>query len=167
MPVPIDPAPMTAALRNGGSPPSHSHWSSTHGQIRAVTSAASDADGFSTRGKVSGRPSRTFTFTGRIHQPRRARSLPCTVTGTTGAPLSSARRPTPRFGLARAPDLIRVPSGKIITTSPRARICSAVSIDSSSDSPRRIGNAPSAVEQPADEAVIEELALARRSRPVA
>ena len=55
--VPIGPAPTTAAVRSAGRPPSHSYWSSTHGQIRAVTSLARCADGCSTRGKVSGRPS--------------------------------------------------------------------------------------------------------------
>ena len=74
--------------------------------------------------------------------PRRARSLPVTATGTTGAPLSSARRPTPRLGRSTEPCLIRVPSGKITTASPRSSSASAVATDSSSDSPRRTGNAP-------------------------
>ena len=39
--VPQVPAPMIAARRIGGSPPSHSHWSITHGQIRSVTAPAS------------------------------------------------------------------------------------------------------------------------------
>ena len=42
--------------------------------------------------------------------------------GTTGAPVSSARRPTPRLGQPGGPGRVRVPSGKISTTSPRARI---------------------------------------------
>ena len=55
--------------------------------MRAVTSAASRGDGFSTRGKVSGRPRRIFTLAGRIFQPRRAFSLPVTAIGTTGTPV--------------------------------------------------------------------------------
>ena len=37
---------------------------------------------------------------------------------------------------------MRVPSGKITTASPRSSSASAVSTDSSSDSPRRTGKAP-------------------------
>ncbi len=140
--MPIDPAPTTAAVRSGGRPPSHSHWSSTQGQIRSVTSPARKGDGLSTRGNVSGAPKRRCTFTGLIRQPRRARSLPVTATGTTGAPLSSASRPTPLCGRPSEPRLMRVPSGKITTTSPRSNSARAVFIDSSSDSPRRRGNAP-------------------------
>ena len=62
--VPIAPAPTTAALRIAVRPPSHSHWSSTHGQIRSVTRAASAGEASSTRGKASGRPQRRRTFTG-------------------------------------------------------------------------------------------------------
>ena len=142
--MPIEPAPITAALRIGGRPPSHSHWSSTHGQTRTVTSRASEDEGDSTRGKVSGRPQRAATFTGRIRRPRRARSVPVTAIGTTGAPLSSASRPTPRFGVPSEPFRIRVPSGKITTASPRSSSSRAVSIMSSSLSPRRTGKAPSA-----------------------
>ena len=110
--------------------------------MRSVTSPARNGDGFSTRGKVSGGPKRTCTLTGRILQPARARSEPVIAIGTTGAPLWSARRPTPRFGFASDPVLMRVPSGKITTASPRSSSARAVFIDSSSDSPRRIGNAP-------------------------
>jgi hypothetical protein len=39
---------------------------------------------------------------------------------------------------------MRVPSGKIMIASPRSTRMRAVSIASSSDSPRRIGNAPRA-----------------------
>ena len=47
------------------------------------------------------------------------------------------------LGLARARRVrMRVPSGKITTASPRSSSMRAVFIDSSSDSPRRIGNAP-------------------------
>ena len=99
--VPQDPAPTTAARRSGGSPPSHSHCSITHGQMRSVTAPASAGDGLSTRGKVSGRPQRMRTRCGRMRHPRRTASVPMTATGTTGAPVSSASRPTPRRGAAQ------------------------------------------------------------------
>ena len=69
---------------------------------------------------------------------RRGRSAGCTLTGpdppaarararcrsrrsgTTGAPVSSASRPTPRLGLPSEPRRMRVPSGKITTASPRS-----------------------------------------------
>ena len=140
--VPIEPAPTTAAVRSGGRPPSHSHWSSTHGQIRSVTSPARNRDGFSTRGKVSGGPQRMWTLTGLIRQPLRACSEPVTAIGTTGLPLWRARRPTPRFGRASEPVRMRVPSGKITMAWPRSSRARAVSMDSSSDSPRLIGKAP-------------------------
>ena len=43
--VPMQPAPTTAAVRSGGMPPSHSHWSSTQGQMRSVTSPARKGEG--------------------------------------------------------------------------------------------------------------------------
>ena len=43
--VPQLPAPITAALRSGGRPPSHSHCSSITGQMRAPTELASAGDG--------------------------------------------------------------------------------------------------------------------------
>ena len=52
--VPQHPAPMIAARRIGGVPPSHSHCSITHGQIRAVTAAASCGEASCTCGKRSG-----------------------------------------------------------------------------------------------------------------
>ena len=39
-------------------------------------------DGCSVRGKVIGRPARSFTLRGRIRQPRRTCSVPCTATGS-------------------------------------------------------------------------------------
>ena len=138
----MEPAPTTAAVRSGGSPPSHSHWSSTQGQIRSVTSPARNCDGLFTRGKVSGAPKRRCTLTGLRRQPRRACSLPDTAIGTTGAPLSSASRPTPRRGLPSDPRRMRVPSGKITTASPRSSSMSEVFVDSASDSPRLTGKAP-------------------------
>ena len=138
----MQPAPTTAAVRSGGSPPSHSHWRHTQGQIRSVTSPARKCEGFSTRGKVSGAPKRICTLTGLIFHPSRARSDPVTAIGTTGLPLSSARRPTPRFGVPSEPEAIRVPSGKITTAWPRSSRASDVATDSRSDSPRRTGKAP-------------------------
>ena len=113
--------------------------------MRSVTAPASAGDGRSTRGNVSARPARMRTLCGRIRQPRRTASVPITATGTTGAPVSSARRPTPRRGRPSEPGRTRVPSGNMRTTSPRARIARAVAIDSWSDAPRSIGKAPSAL----------------------
>ena len=140
--MPQLPAPITAARRSGGSPPRSSHCSCTFGQIRAVTVSASAFEGSSARGKVIALPSRTLTLRGRMRQPRRTFSVPITAVGITGAPVCSARRPTPRRGLERVPVRIRVPSGKMQTVPPRSTISRAVSIESSSDSPRRIGKAP-------------------------
>jgi hypothetical protein len=134
---------MTAARRSVGTPPSHSHCSSMHGQMRSVTAPASAGDGFSTRGNVKARPARMRTLCGRIRHPRRTASVPITAIGTTGAPVSSASRPIPRFGRPSAPGRVRVPSGNIRTMSPRSRIARAVAIDSRSDAPRSMGNAPS------------------------
>ncbi len=134
---------MTAARRSGGRPPSHSHWSMTLGQMRSVTAAASCGDAFSTLGKVSGRPIRIRTLCGRMRQPLRTASVPITATGTTGAPVSSARRPTPRLGRPSAPGRMRVPSGNISTQSPRSRIALAVASMSASPAPRLTGKAPS------------------------
>ena len=113
------------------------------GQIRAVTVAASAGEGCSVRGKVIGAPTRSLTLRGRIRQPRRTCSVPWTANGTTAAPVSSARRPTPLLGLASEPERIRVPSGKMHTVPPRSSTSRAVSIAVSSDWPRRIGKAPS------------------------
>jgi hypothetical protein len=124
--VPHEPAPTTAARRSGGSPPSHSHCSITHGQMRSVTAAASCGEASGTCGKVRARPTRMRTLCGRMRHFLRMFSVPMTATGTTGAPVSSARRPTPRFGRPSEPGRMRVPSGKIRTASPRARIAFAV-----------------------------------------
>ena len=134
---------MTAARRSGGRPPSHSHWSITLGQMRSVTAAASGAVAWSTCGKFSGAPMRTRILCGRMRMPLRIASVPLIATGTTVAPVSSARRPTPRLGLPSAPGRVRVPSGKISTGSPRLRIAFAVSMKSASPAPRLTGNAPS------------------------
>ena len=134
---------MTVTRRSGGVPPSHSHCSSTHGQIRSVTAFASAADGRSTFGKWSAGPQRTRTFLGRIRQPRRTSALPITAAGTTTAPVSSASRADAASRVPSGPGRTRVPSGKIITPSPRSRIRRAVAIDASSPVPRSIGKAPS------------------------
>ena len=113
--VPQLPAPITAALRSGGRPPSHSHCSTITGQTRAPTEFASAGEGFSVRGKVSARPARTLTLRGRMRIPRRTWSVPKTATGSTAAPVSSASRPKPRRGRPSEPVRIRVPSGKMQT----------------------------------------------------
>ncbi len=109
------------------------------GQIREVTVAASDGEGFSVRGNDSAFPARRRTLRGRILQPSRTCSDPCTATGITAAPVSRARRPTPRCGAASEPRRIRVPSGKMQTAPPRSRIRRDVSTVSRSASPRRTG----------------------------
>ena len=113
------------------------------GQIRPVTVSASACEGSSLRGKVIALPQRTFTLRGRMRQPRRTFSVPMTAVGRIGAPVCSASRPTPRFGVARLPLRWRVPSGKMQSVPPRSTTMRAVSIDSSSERPRRIGKAPS------------------------
>jgi hypothetical protein len=144
------PVPTTAARRSGGRPPSHSHWSITFGQMRSVTAAASCGETSSTCGNVSARPMRTRILCGRIIQPLRTASVPFIATGTTGAPVSSASRPTPRLGRPSAPGRVRVPSGKISRQSPRSRIAFAVSSMSPSPAPRWTGNAPS---EPTNQAI--------------
>ena len=157
--VPHEPAPMTAARRSGGRPPSHSHCSMTLGQMRSVTAAASCGEAFSTFGKCSGRPIRIRTLCGRIRHPLRTDSVPITATGTTGAPVSSARRPTPRLGRPSAPGRVRVPSGNISTQSPRSRIALAVVSMSASPAPRLTGKAPSELRNQATRPVAEDLPL--------
>ena len=127
--------------------------------MRSVTAAASSRDGLSTRGKVSGAPMRTRTLCGRMRQPRRIASVPMMATGTTGTPVSSARRPTPRRGRPSEPGRMRVPSGKIRTLSPRARIARAVSSMSWSPVPRSTGKAPSALSSQPCQRRLEQLAL--------
>ena len=83
--VPQASAPMTAARRTRGVPPSHSHCSSTQGQMRSVTAAASWRLGSCTCGKVSGAPARMRTLCGRMRQPLRTASEPMIATGTTGS----------------------------------------------------------------------------------
>ena len=142
--MPHAPAPMIAARRIGGRPPSHSHWSMTIGQMRSVTAPASAGEALSTLGKCSGGPARSLTLRGRNRHPLRMSSVPMIAIGTTGAPVSSASRPTPRRGLPSGPGRVRVPSGNISTISPRPRMIFAVSIVSWSPTPRATGNAPSA-----------------------
>ena len=79
------------------------------------------------------------TLCGRMRQPLRTASEPMIATGTTGAPVSSARRPMPRLGRPSGPGRVRVPSGKMSTPSPRSRIARVVAIASWSEEPRSIG----------------------------
>ena len=68
---------------------------------------------------------------------------PWIAIGTTGAPVSSARRPIPRLAFSLSlPVRERPPSQYIATTPPRLRIDSAVMNASSSRAPRRTGNTP-------------------------
>ena len=144
--VPQLPAPTTTAWRIGCRPPSHSHCREMHDHTRLEISCAAACRGSrsSGRGKRSARPHRIDTRRGRMRQPLRMSSVPRIATGTIGAPVSSARRPTPRLGSPSGPGRTRVPSGKMPTAPPRSRITRAVSIAASSASPRRIGKAPSA-----------------------
>ena len=158
--VPADPAPITAARRSGGRPPSHSHWSITLGQMRSVTAAARAGDADSTFGKVSGLPMRIRTLRGRMRQPLRTVSVPITATGTTGAPVSSASRPTPRFGRPSAPGRVRVPSGNMSTHSPRSSSALAVASMSWSPPPRRTGKAPRALRNQATTGWLKSSCLA-------
>ncbi len=87
---------------------------------------------------------RMRTLCGRMKKPLRTASVPITATGTTGAPVSSTSRPTPRLGLPSVPGRMRVPSGNIRIESPRSRIALAVSSISWSEAPRSTGKAPSA-----------------------
>ena len=158
-------APTTAAVRSGGSPPSHSHWSSTHGQIRSVTSPARNGDGLSTRGKVSGRPQRRCTLHRRMRQPR-ARVLGAGQrdrhdgrAGLEGEPADAALR------LRRASrERMRVPSGKITTAlaalEQRQRGLDRLLVRLAAAD----GKAPEAVEEPADAAGCGTAPAWRRSR---
>ncbi len=157
--VPHEPPPMTAARRSGGRPPSHSHCSITLGQMRSVTAAASCAVASSTCGKRSGLPMRTRILRGRMRQPLRIASVPIIATGTTGAPVSSASRPTPRLGLPSAPGRMRVPSGKISTGSPRSRIAFAVSTMSVSAVAAADREGAERADEPAEQPVVEQLLL--------
>ena len=142
--VPQEPPPMTAARRSGGSPPSHSHWSITFGQMRSVTAAASvrrrrldlregERRGRCGRGPCAGGCA-SPCGSPRCRSSRRARR---------------ARRSPARAGRRRAwagrarPGRMRVPSGKIRTASPRfedrLRGLDHVGVAA----PRRTGNAPS------------------------
>ena len=100
--VPQAPAPMIATRRTGGQaaeplPLQH------HARPDPVRDRAGQRGrGSATCGKRSARPARMRTLWGRIRQPLRTASVPITATGTTGAPVSSARRPTPRLGLPSA-----------------------------------------------------------------
>ena len=99
------------------------------------------------------------TLRGRMRQPLRTSSVPMTAIGTTGAPVCSARRPTPLRGAPSGPGRTRVPSGKSTTQSParedragglhRLRVARAA-ID---------GEGAEAVQQPCHHAVLEQLAL--------
>ena len=71
------PRPCAAAAGRRATPTGARCWA----RSEPVTVAASAGEGCSVRGKVSGRPTRSFTLRGRIRQPRRTCSCPCTATG--------------------------------------------------------------------------------------
>ena len=157
--APAPPSPMTAARRSGGRPPSHSHCSITQGQMRSVTAAASCAAPPATRGKVSGRPARMRTLCGRMRQPLRIASVPMTADGDDRGARLQRQAADAALGRPSAPGRMRVPSGKIRTVSPRARIARAVSSISSSPLPRSTGNAPSALSNQPCQLALEQLPL--------
>ena len=141
--VPHEPAPMTAARRTlracrPATPTAARRRARCDRSPRRPGGGSAPA----TCGKVSGAPARMRTLCGRMRQPLRTASEPMMATGTTGAPVSSARRPTPRFGRPSAPGRVRVPSGKMRTPSPRSRIALVVAIASWSPPSRSIGYAP-------------------------
>ena len=89
----------------------------------------------------NGSPYATFSFA-----RRESRSVPLIAAGTSGAPARCAIRAAPECGRAvrvfRRPFFCRVPSGNIMTISPERTSSTAVSIASTSPSPRRTLNAP-------------------------
>ena len=91
-----------------------------------------------------------------MRQPLRIASVPSTATGTTGAPVSSASRPTPRLGWPSEPGRVRVPSGKISTMSPRARIALAVSMKSAVAGAAVDRERTEGAQHPPQQAVVEE-----------
>ena len=92
------------------------------GQIRPVTVAASAGRRMlGPREASSARPMRSFTLRGRIRQPRRTCSVPCTATGTTGrAGLAAPGGRRRAWGRRASRDRMRVPSGKMQTVPPRS-----------------------------------------------
>ena len=158
--APSAPAPMTAARRSGGRPPSHSHCSITFGQMRSVTAAASGALGLLDP-REGERPADPDADLVRAEAPAVAHAPPCRSRRRG----RRARRSRARAGRRRAWGArarrggSRVPSANIRTASPRARIAFAVASMSWSPAPRTTGNAPSEFRIQADEAVPEELLL--------
>ena len=90
-----------------------------------------------------GSPYWTVTFGNCSRCQLRTRWEPWIAIGTTGAPVSSARRPIPGLACsASLPVRERPPSQYIVIAPPRARIVSAVMKVSSSRAPRRTGKVP-------------------------
>ena len=147
--VPIDPAPTTAAVRSGGSPPSHSHWSATQGQMRSVTSPARKGDGL-VHAREGERRAEAQVHLHRPDPPAAPGVL--AAAHRDGHHRSAALERQAAHAAVRVPSeprVMRVPSGKITTTWPRSRSISEVFIDSSSDSPRLTREGAEAVEEPA------------------
>ena len=145
-----DPAPRPSAASPAAITPGwdSSRWRSlsTSGQSRRSMSSAA-ASGVGSVGVSSiGFPNETRTRPGRGSGPANSFSVPVIAHGTTVAPVSSASRAAPLCGLPRiVGSRTRVPSGNSASSPPSRRICRAVSIASSSEEPRRTGNAPSLI----------------------
>ena len=112
-------------------------------RISSATACCCSRVGFSTRSQRIGSPYWTVTFGNCSRFQLRTCEEPWIATGTTGAPVSSARRPMPRLACsASLPVRERPPSQYIVIAPPRSRIVSAVMNASSSRAPRRTGNTP-------------------------
>ena len=160
MPVPIEPAPMTAALRSGGQAAEPLPLELDAGpDSRGHLARRGAAKARSTRGNVSGRPQRTRTLHGRMLQPA-ARALGAsTATGTTGAPVSSASRPTPRCGLperaAADPRALGEDHDDVAALEDRLRGGHRLLVGLAAPERERAER----VQEPAHQAVLEQLAL--------
>ena len=93
-------APTTAAVRSGGRPPSHSHWSSDAGPD-PLGHLAGEERRRVFHARVCERRARCARArcTGLIFQPSRACSLPVIAIGTTGAPLCERQAADAALGL--------------------------------------------------------------------
>ncbi len=112
-------------------------------RISSATACCCSRVGSATRSQRSGSPYWTVTLGKRRRFQLRIREEPWIAIGTTGAPVSSARRPMPRLACsASLPVRERPPSQYIVIAPPRPRIVSAVVKTSSSRAPRRTGKTP-------------------------
>ena len=142
------PAPMPAAARPAAIRPgwarSRENSSETFGHSSSSRSSAAASGVAGTSSTGTGSPNATRTVRGRGSGPAKSFSVPVIAAGMSGAPVSSARRTAPRFGVpSSSGSRTRVPSGKSDSSSPCSRMIRAVSSASASDWPRSTGNAPS------------------------